>query len=115
MASTSGASTLMIPRDVLARVADAADLVELVEAAGVQLQRRGQNLVGLCPFHQQQTPSFSVSPSRGKWKCFGCDAGGDVFAFVQRAEGMKFPEAVRHVAARFGVDIPDAEDNDQRR
>ena len=78
------------------------DLVDLV-SEHVALKPTGRNFVGLCPFHREKTPSFSVSPSKQIFKCFGCGAGGDVFTFVQLREGATFPEALRILAERAGI------------
>jgi DNA primase len=81
--------------------------IELADVVSehVALKRAGANLVGLCPFHKERTPSFSVSPSRQIFKCFGCNAGGDVFTFVQLREGVNFAEAMRILADRAGIDL----------
>lgn len=71
----------------------------------VPLRKRGNDLVGLCPFHNEKTPSFHVHPDKGFFKCFGCDAAGDVFTFVQRHENLTFPEALRMLAQRAGVEL----------
>jgi len=71
----------------------------------VALRKRGNDLVGLCPFHGEKTPSFHVHPDRGFFKCFGCGEGGDVFKFVQLLEGVAFPEAARILAKRAGVEL----------
>ncbi|MEO6912921.1 MAG: DNA primase [Candidatus Baltobacteraceae bacterium] len=71
----------------------------------VQLRKRGNDLVGLCPFHSERTPSFHVHPDKGFFKCFGCDKGGDVIAFVQYQENVPFPEAVRMLASRAGIEL----------
>jgi DNA primase len=71
----------------------------------VQLHKRGNDLVGLCPFHGEKTPSFHVHPDRGFFKCFGCGAGGDVIKFVERLENLSFPEAIRLLARRAGIEI----------
>lgn len=94
--------------------------LNLVEVIGqyVRLQRRGQRYVGLCPFHQDTDPSFSVDPERGFWHCFGCGEGGDLFAFVMRQEGVEFGEALRMLARRAGVELssdPQAEARRRRR
>ncbi len=75
----------------------------------VSLKKRGTDLVGLCPFHGEKTPSFHVHPDRGFFKCFGCGVGGDVIAFVQKLENLPFPEAVRVLASKAGVEL-EAED-----
>lgn len=71
----------------------------------VPLRKRGNDLVGLCPFHSEKTPSFHVHPDRGFFKCFGCGAGGDVITFVQKLENVAFAEAVRMLAAKAGVEL----------
>jgi DNA primase len=89
-------------------VRNRADIVEII-GAQVRLKRTGRNLVGLCPFHNEKTPSFSVNPERGFFHCFGCGVGGTVFNFVMRIEGVSFPEAVRSLARRYGVTIQERE------
>ncbi|MFP4200728.1 MAG: DNA primase [Clostridia bacterium] len=86
------------------RVRELSDLAEIVSEY-VTLRKRGSNLVGLCPFHEERTPSFTVSPDRQLFYCFGCGAGGDVFNFIMMIEGMEFPEALRHLAERAGVEL----------
>ena len=71
----------------------------------VALRKRGRDLVGLCPFHAEKTPSFHVHPDRGYFKCFGCGESGDVFKFVQLTENVPFPEAARILAKRAGVEV----------
>ncbi len=80
------------------------DLVELV-SEHTALKRQGRNFIGLCPFHQEKTPSFSVNPERQFFKCFGCNVGGDVFTFVQLRESVEFPEALRILADRAGIEL----------
>ncbi|MFO7942197.1 MAG: DNA primase [Bacillota bacterium] len=86
------------------RVRELSDLAEIVSEY-VTLRKRGSNLVGLCPFHEERTPSFTVSPDRQLFYCFGCGAGGDVFNFIMMIEGMTFPEALRYLAERAGVEL----------
>jgi DNA primase catalytic core len=71
----------------------------------VQLKKAGTTYKGLCPFHGEKTPSFTVTPSRDSWKCFGCGLGGDVFSFMMQRDGVAFPEALRTLAAKAGVEI----------
>ncbi len=93
----------------LERVRRAADIVTVV-GEYVQLKRRGQNYVGLCPFHEEKTPSFNVHATRQFYHCFGCGVGGDVFSFVMELEKMDFLEAVRHLARKFNVEITETAD-----
>lgn len=89
------------------KVREVAERVSIVDVIGeyVSLKRSGANFTGLCPFHGEKTPSFNVNPAREIFHCFGCGAGGDVFAFVMRLEGISFPDAVRKLAQRAGVAI----------
>lgn len=100
--------------DVIARVREAVDLVEVV-SDHVRLKRRGRGFEGLCPFHDEKTPSFSVDPEKGLYYCFGCHQGGDVFRFVMELERLSFPEAVEQLARRFGVELPAAGPDARRR
>ncbi len=83
-----------------------ADIVEII-GAHVRLRRAGRNFVGLCPFHNEKTPSFSVNAERGFYHCFGCGAGGTVFNFMMKVEGLTFPEAIRSLATRYGITLPE--------
>lgn len=94
--------------DKIEEVRARADIVEVI-GAQVRLRRTGRNFTGLCPFHQEKTPSFSVNPERGFFHCFGCGAGGTVFNFIMKTEGLTFPEAVRQIASRYGVEVPETE------
>jgi len=94
--------------DKIEEIRQRADIVEVI-GAHVRLKRAGRNYVGLCPFHQEKTPSFSVNAERGFFHCFGCNAGGSVFNFMMRMEGLSFPEAVESLARRYGVDLPERE------
>src|ERR671924_1311962 len=90
--------------DTVERVKAAADMVEIV-SAHTDLRRQGERFVGLCPFHEERTPSFSVDPREKLYYCFGCEAGGDVFRFVQEKEGLGFPDAVEALGDRYGVEL----------
>ena len=95
------------------RVRDATDLVELA-GSYTELRRAGNDrMVGLCPLHDERTPSFTVSPSKQLFKCFGCDAGGDVLSLVQLKEGLDFPAALEVLARRAGIELQ-REDGDPR-
>lgn len=88
------------------------DIVEVIGEV-VQLQRRGRNYVGLCPFHQEKTPSFNVDPVTQTFKCFGCGVSGDVFSFIERQENMSFIEAVEFLARRVGLEYARSEKRTQ--
>lgn len=94
----------MITEEDKERVRAATDLVQLVSET-VILKQRGQEFWGCCPFHGEKTPSFHVIPATGLWKCFGCGAGGDCFGYVMRRENLEFPEAVRFLADRAGIEL----------
>ena len=87
------------------RVKQQADVVRVI-GEYVRLKKSGQNFTGLCPFHQEKTPSFAVHPVKQIYHCFGCGAGGDVFKFVMELEKCTFPEAIRTVAEKCGIAIP---------
>ena len=94
----------MIPQETVSRILDTAQILDVVEEF-VTLRRRGQNYVGLCPFHNEKTPSFSVSPSRNICKCFSCGKGGTPIGFLMEHEQMTYPEALRWLARRYGIEI----------
>ena len=98
----------MITDDKKEEVRDAADIVEVVSDY-VKLKRSGSGFTGLCPYHDEKTPSFHVTPRLGIFKCFGCGESGDVFKFVMDQDGVGFNEAVRQLADRYGVFIPEEE------
>ncbi|MER3456580.1 MAG: DNA primase [candidate division GAL15 bacterium] len=97
----------MVSQAVRELVRARTDIVDLVSAY-VTLRKQGRRYVGLCPFHTEKTPSFSVDRERGLFYCFGCGAGGDVFEFVMRVQGVSFPEALRELARRAGVPLEEA-------
>ena len=89
------------------------DLAEVVTEHGIELKRRGKTLFGLCPFHQEKTGSFSVSREAGLFHCFGCGAGGDVIGFVVRFHRVTFPEALKRLADRAGLELEGLMENDE--
>jgi DNA primase len=95
---------MRLTRDTVERVRAAANIVEIV-SAHTDLRRSGARYLGLCPFHEERTPSFSVDSSANLYYCFGCQAGGDVFGFLQEKEGLDFPQAVEQLADRYGVEL----------
>ena len=92
----------VINDNVLDEIRDRADIVDLI-GEYMDLKRSGSNYMGLCPFHSEKTPSFSVSPSKSIFKCFGCGVGGDVITFVMKRENLSFPEAVEFLADKYNV------------
>ncbi|HET7574143.1 MAG TPA: DNA primase, partial [Solirubrobacterales bacterium] len=110
----------LISAESVERVKGAADIVEVI-SAHTDLRRQGTRWVGLCPFHEERTPSFSVEPTEKLYHCFGCGVGGDVIKFVEEKEGLGFAEAVELLADRYGVELareqedPRAEARRQRR
>ena len=95
-----------IPEETIQEVLLRADIVDVISDY-VQLKKGGVNYKGLCPFHSEKTPSFIVSPAKNLYYCFGCQASGNVFGFLMRYENFSFPEAVRHLAARYSILVPD--------
>lgn len=81
--------------------------IEDVVGQYVSLTRRGSNLFGLCPFHNEKTPSFSVAPEKGIFYCFGCHKGGGAVNFIMEIEGLDYPDAIRFLAKRAGMEVPE--------
>lgn len=96
---------MAIPEEIINEIKYRND-IETVMAPYISLKRRGKNLVGLCPFHNEKTPSFTVYPENGSFYCFGCGVGGDVFSFVRQIENLDYIEAVKLLAERSGVALP---------
>src|SRR3954470_21093729 len=95
------------------RVRDAVDFVDLV-GARVDLRRAGPSRYeGLCPFHEERSPSFGIDPVKKVYHCFGCQAGGDVFSFVQETEGLDFGGAMEYLADRYGVELEREQEDPQ--
>jgi DNA primase len=103
-AAGAGADVGFIPESDIDRVREAADIVSVI-SEHVALKQAGRRFVGLCPFHGDSKPSFTVDPQRQSWYCFGCHEGGNVFTFITRMTNLTFPEAVRELAGRFGIKI----------
>lgn len=109
----------MIAEETIVAVKERSDIVALI-SDNVKLQRRGRSFWGLCPFHKEKSPSFSVSPERNWFHCFGCGKHGGALDYIMELEGLPFPEAVRSLAERFGVEVkttgtPAEEERDRRR
>lgn len=104
----------MIDRETVQRILDAADIVEVVSDF-VNLKRRGANYIGLCPFHNERTPSFSVSRSKGICKCFSCGKGGSPVNFLMELEQLSYNEALRYLAKKYNIEIKEHEMTDEER
>ncbi len=100
--------TFSIPRDKVTEIKNSVDILEIISET-VILRKAGRNYQGLCPFHAEKTPSFTVNPGKQIFHCFGCGEGGDVIGYVMKREGMSFPEALRSVAKRGGIEVPSVE------
>ena len=103
----------MISDEDKEKVRQATDIVNLVSET-VVLRPRGNDFWGCCPFHQEKSPSFHVTPSTGLWHCFGCHSGGDVFDYVMKREGLEFLDAIRYLAERAHIDIEEGPGNARR-
>lgn len=103
-----------IPEDIIEEVKTRAHIVDLVSEY-ISLRQAGKNYVGLCPFHQEKTPSFTVNPDKQIFYCFGCGEGGNAISFIMKINNMSFPESVRHLAGRFGIPLPVKELTAQQR
>ncbi|MCJ7812013.1 DNA primase [bacterium] len=104
---------MKISDEKIEEVREATDIIDVISQY-VTLKKKGKSFLGLCPFHTEKTPSFSVDPIRGFYHCFGCGAGGNVFSFVMQMERIAFPEAVRSLAEKSGIHIPVDQKNDQQ-
>ena len=102
------------PEELIEEVRTRNDIVEVISGY-VRLQKKGSNYFGLCPFHNEKSPSFSVSPGKQMYYCFGCGAGGNVITFLMEYENQTFPEAVRTLAQRAGIALPEEDDSKEAR
>ena len=102
----------MIDRDTIDRIYAAADIVEVISDY-VSLKRKGVNYQACCPFHNEKTPSFVVSPSKGLFKCFGCSKGGNAVTFVMEHENITYPEALKIVAKKYGIEVKEKEQTEE--
>ena len=104
----------MIDRSTIQRILDAADIVDVV-GEFVTLRKSGVNYKGLCPFHDEKTPSFIVSPSKQLCKCFSCGEGGNVVGFVMKHEQMTYPEALKWLGRKYGIEVREKELTDEEK
>ena len=103
-----------IPEEKINEVRERASILEVISDF-VSLKKAGKNYLGLCPFHSERTPSFTVNEEKGIFHCFGCGAGGNIFSFLMRASQLSFPEAVKALANRYGVNLPVRELTDEEK
>ncbi|OBR95754.1 DNA primase [Clostridium ragsdalei P11] len=104
----------MISEDVIQKIKDASDIVDIISES-VKLKRAGRNYLGLCPFHQEKTPSFSVSVDKQIYKCFGCGEAGNVITFVMKLKKLTFPEALKILADRANIDLDETGNGNSNR
>ena len=99
----------MIDKATIDRIMQTADITEVI-GDFVSLKKRGVNYLGLCPFHNEKTPSFTVSPSKGIYKCFGCSKGGNVVNFIMDHEHLTYPEALKYIAGKYHIEVDEREE-----
>ena len=95
-----------MPRETIDEIRSRSDIVEVISECGVVLRPAGRDYKGLCPFHDEKTPSFTVSPQKQMFYCFGCQTGGNVISFLQKYEGKDFKETLEWLAGRLNIDLP---------
>ena len=100
----------MIPKDTVDKILDTAQIADVV-GDFVTLKRRGANYTACCPFHNEKTPSFYVSPSKGIYKCFGCGKSGTAVSFVMEHESMSYVEALKYLAAKYHIEVVEKEES----
>ena len=104
----------MIDHATIERILDAAEIVDVVSDF-VTLRKRGVNMLGLCPFHNEKTPSFTVSPAKGIFKCFGCGKGGNSVNFIMEHENLTYPEALKWLAKKYSIDVVEEEESEEQK
>ena len=104
----------MIDQPTIDRILDAAQIYDVVSDF-VTLRKRGINYVGLCPFHDDKTPSFYVSPAKGLCKCFACGKGGNAVHFIMEHEQMTYPEALKYLAKKYGIEVREKELSEEQK
>src|SRR5512141_3025362 len=104
----------MIDRQTVDRILDSAQIVEVVSEF-VQLKKRGANYLGLCPFHNEKTPSFTVSPAKEIYKCFGCGKSGNTISFIMEHEKYSYVDALKWLANKYGIEIEETFATDEQK
>ena len=98
----------MIPKETIEKIFEIARIEEVITSF-IQLKKRGANFIGFCPFHDEKTPSFSVSPTKGIYKCFGCGKGGNSVSFIMEHEHYSYPEALKFLAEKYNIEVIERE------
>ena len=98
----------MIPKNTIDEIFETVKIEEVISDF-ITLKKRGVNLLGLCPFHNEKTPSFTVSPTKGIYKCFGCGEGGNSVSFLMDKEHYTYPEALKYLAKKYNIEIVEEE------
>ncbi len=104
----------VIDQFTIQRILDAANIADVVSEF-VTLRRRGVNMLGLCPFHNEKTPSFTVSPAKGIFKCFGCGKGGNAVNFIMEHESLSYPEALKWLARKYNIEVVEEEETEEQK
>ncbi|MBT6006011.1 MAG: DNA primase, partial [Prolixibacteraceae bacterium] len=104
----------MIDHATIERILDAAEISDVVSDF-VTLRKRGVNQLGLCPFHNEKTPSFTVSPAKGIFKCFGCGKGGNSVNFIMEHESLTYPEALKWLAKKYNIEVVEKEETEEQK
>ncbi len=112
--SNSGIFVRMIDHATIERILDSAEIVDIVSDF-VTLRKRGVNMLGLCPFHNEKTPSFTVSPAKGIFKCFGCGKGGNSVNFIMEHENLTYPEALKWLAKKYSIEVQEQEESEEEK
>ena len=102
----------MIDRNTVQKILDTAEIVDVVSDF-VTLKRRGANYIACCPFHNEKTPSFSVSPAKGIFKCFGCGKAGSAVTFVMEHEHLNYSEALKYLGKKYGIEVVEKEETEE--
>src|SRR5690554_4479644 len=104
----------MIDHSTIQRILDTADITEVISDF-ITLRRRGVNMLGLCPFHNEKTPSFTVSPAKGIFKCFGCGKGGNAVNFIMEHENLSYPDALKWLARKYSIEVVEEEESEEQK
>ena len=94
-----------IPQNIIDDINNRLQIEEIIAEYVPSLKQKGDRYLGLCPFHKEKTPSFSVTPEKNMYYCFGCQEGGNIFSFISKVENLTFPESVKFLGKKAGIDI----------